>query len=157
MFDDLPTEMVDERIAAALYRALFAALPEEVARAIASQAGLRTADYILAHRIPQIAKTVLRLLPERLAAPRLAGAIEKHAWTFAGSGAFSVATGPPLEFHIADNPLAMPGCVWHRAVFERLFRRLVSQRTRVRQTRCCHDGAASCQFQILIGADSHVD
>ena len=157
MFFEPPTEMVDERVAAVLYQTLFAALPDEVASGIAAHAGARTADYVLKNRIPFVARTILRLLPATLAAPALSRAIEKHAWTFAGSGAFRYIPGAPLLFRIADNPLAMPGCVWHRAVFERLFRRLVSRRTHVRQTRCCYHGAPFCEFEISIGATSDVD
>ena len=150
MLDDLPDEMVDERIPAALFAALFDELDAETAASIAEDAGHATADYIMANRIPGFARTLLKLLPGPLAAPLLTKAIAQHSWTFAGSGAFSAAPGSPIVVEIADNPLAMPGCAWHRAVFERLYRSLVSSRTAVTHTSCCHDGAPACRFTIDI-------
>jgi len=147
-----PAEMVDERAAAGLFDALFAALPGDEAVAIAADAGKRTADYVLAHRIPRPAQAVLRILPPPLAARMLLRAIASSAWTFAGSGVFRARAGSPNVVEIAANPLAMPGCAWHVAVFERLFRALVSPRSTVRHTRCCDAGAPACRFEITTGA-----
>jgi len=72
------------------------------------QAGLATADYILANRIPALAQRVIRLMPAPLAARVLAKAIAKHAWTFAGSGQFTVEHFAPLTVSIRQNPLAPP-------------------------------------------------
>jgi divinyl protochlorophyllide a 8-vinyl-reductase len=100
---------------------------------ILAQAGQGTADYILAHRIPGPAKALIRALPAPLGARLLTAAIARHAWTFAGSGHFSVTGRSPLSVEISDNPLAFPGlpCPWHAAVFTRLFQRLVWPRVRV--------------------------
>jgi divinyl protochlorophyllide a 8-vinyl-reductase len=99
----------------------------EAASAILQAAGQGTADYILAHRIPAAAKALIRALPAPLGARLLTSAIARHAWTFTGSGRFRVVSHAPLTFEVADNPLAFPGrpCVWHAAVFVRLFRVLV--------------------------------
>lgn len=148
--DELPASMVDERDAAALFATLFAELPTNAARSVAAEAGARTADYILAHRIPRFAQLVLKALPAGLAAPLLLGAIRRHAWTFAGSGGVEARAGSPSVIEIADNPLAMPGCVWHAAVFRRLFHVLVTRSPRVDHPLCCHDGAAVCRFEIAI-------
>jgi len=147
--------MIPEGPAAALHQALRRRLPRE-APAIAREAGLGTADYILAHRIPRPAQRLLRLMPAALAAPILARAISRHAWTFAGSGRFEVAAARPLAFTLRDNPVvrgeraADPLCHWHVAVFERLFRTLVSPRARVTETACCAQGAPACRFEIAL-------
>lgn len=111
----------------AVHRAVHLALPER-AEGLLRLAGTATADYVLAHRIPLPAQLAIRALPGAVGARVLTAAIARNAWTFVGSGRFSVAGWRPLTFEVADNPLD-PGegraCVWHAAVFERLFRRLV--------------------------------
>ncbi|MEE4121394.1 MAG: bacteriochlorophyll 4-vinyl reductase [Paracoccaceae bacterium] len=154
---DLPdgSGMIPEGPAAALHQALRRRLPHEAPQ-IAREAGLGTGDYILAHRIPRPAQALLRVLPARLAAPILARAIARHAWTFAGSGTFAIAARTPLTFTLADNPVvrgersAVPLCAWHEAVFERLFRSLVSPRARVTETQCCAQGAPACRFEVRL-------
>ncbi|MCU0827572.1 MAG: bacteriochlorophyll 4-vinyl reductase [Tabrizicola sp.] len=103
------------------------------ASAILSEAGQGTADYILAHRVPSVAKSLIRALPGPLGARLLARAIAQHAWTFTGSGRFRVARSRPLTFEITANPLAFPGkpCPWHAAVFQRLYETLVWPDARV--------------------------
>lgn len=144
-----PQGMIDEAEAAALHHALLSALPR-VGPALCAEAGTRTADYLLANRIPAFAQRLLRLLPPALAARLLVRAIARHAWTFAGSGAFSARFpgGPRLVLEIAHNPLALPGCPWHCAVFTRLFTRLVSPRVRVMHHDCCANGGKTCRFDI---------
>ncbi|WP_299399089.1 bacteriochlorophyll 4-vinyl reductase [Pelagibius sp.] len=162
---DPPGEMVDEALAAKLFGCLFADLPAATAAAIAAEAGTRTADYILANRIPALAQRILRALPPALAGPLLLTAIAKNAWTFAGSGRLRTESargkggndshGPFWIIEIADNPLAMPGCVWHSAVFRRLFETLVRPAIAVRHPDCCHAGAPCCRFEI--GVDARTD
>jgi divinyl protochlorophyllide a 8-vinyl-reductase len=148
-----PEEMIDEREAADLFAAVYRLLPRERADAVAREAGTRTGDYILAHRIPKAAQTVLRLLPRGIAGRLLLAAIAKHAWTFAGSGA---ATRPkPMTLAIADNPIAMPDCVWHTAVFTRLFARIVDPRAEVHHTSCCCAGAPACVFTMTHAPPGH--
>jgi divinyl protochlorophyllide a 8-vinyl-reductase len=150
------SSMIPEGPAAALHQALRRRLPHE-APEIARTAGLGTGDYILAHRIPKPAQSLLKLLPPALAAPVLARAIAKHAWTFAGSGRFEIASTRPLVFEIQDNPVVrgetspVPLCHWHVAVFERLFRQLVSPRMEVTETACCAQGAPACRFALRRG------
>jgi len=128
---DPPRSMIDERIAVALYGALFAELPKH-APAIAADAGRRTADYVRARRIPALARLVVSALPAWLAAGLLLQAIAKNGWTFAGSGRVRVEPGHRHLIEIVDNPLVMPRCIWHTAVFQRLFETLVSADSRVR-------------------------
>lgn len=142
--------MIAEDVAARLHQAVRHLAPEQ-ATAILRQAGIRTADYILAHRIPKLAQRVFKILPASFAASFLSRAIAQHAWTFAGSGQFYVVT--PWQFEIAHNPLIHGEhtdtclCAWHAAVFERLYRVLVSSHIRCEETVCgAHNGARFCIF-----------
>ena len=148
-----PDAMVDERRTADLHQALRRELPADAARILA-EAGRRTGDYILAHRIPQPAQWLLRRLPAALAGPLLLDAISRHAWTFAGTGRFSARRGRPCLVEIAGNPLVAgeraeaPVCVWHAAVFRRLFQELVHSGTSVREIACGAVGGDACRFAI---------
>ena len=145
--------MMPEAPAAAFHQALRRQAPERAAR-LAARAGRGTADYILMHRIPLAAQRVLRLLPGVLAAPILVRAISRNAWTFAGSGEFRVVSTSPVVFQIADNPIVRgeradePLCVWHAAVFTRLFAELVDPRAVAIETACCATGAHACRFEV---------
>ena len=148
-----PDEMVSEIEVARLHDALAGTAPRGLVDEIMADAGARTGDYIVANRIPAPARMLLRLLPAPLAARLLVEAIAKHSWTFAGSGVFSFSPGRPLVVEIAANPLAGPpcaerGCVWHAAVFTRLFWSLVSDRAHARETACCAAGDPECRFEI---------
>lgn len=154
---NMPTglEMIPEGEAARLHHQLRLEEPELAPR-LAHEAGWQTANYIMAHRIPKPAQTVLKVLPTWAAARLLSAAIEKHAWTFAGTGAFR--TDGPWRFEIAGNPLvkgeqdAAPMCHWHAAVFERLYRKLVHRGCRCRETVCGCQGGDLCRFEFTIPA-----
>jgi divinyl protochlorophyllide a 8-vinyl-reductase len=75
------------------------------ARAVLREAGQRTAEYLLANRIPRPAQWLLRVLPASIGMRLLSRAMAQHAWTFAGSGHFRVRFGRPPEFTIDDCPL----------------------------------------------------
>lgn len=145
-----PHEMIDEGEAVRLFRTVQATFDPSQARRLARSAGARTGNYILAHRIPKAAQTVLKLLPRPLAARALLSAIQKNAWTFCGSGRVETAYGRPMTIAIAANPLAVAGCHWHCAVFETLFGELISRRTTVHHVSCCEQGAEACRFEISI-------
>ena len=139
----------DCRAVHAAVRAVLGAKAEGILRL----AGLATGDYILAHRIPRPAQLLIRALPGRVGAMLLAQAIARHAWTFTGSGAFRIAGRWPMVFEVAGNPLAPPtadhpACVWHAAVFERLFARLVWPSVVVEETDCGAMGAPVCRFVL---------
>lgn len=115
--------------------------------------GLATGDYILANRIPGPAKALIRALPAFLGARLLAAAITKHAWTFVGSGRFSVEGWRPLTFRIDGNPLRAdsadhPSCHWHAAVFQRLFSTLVWPDVAVVEVSCASVSAGPCLFEL---------
>ena len=145
-----PAAMVAQTDAAKLHRAVTATLSDDRARAVAWEAGLRTGSYILAHRIPKPIKLLLAVMPARLAGRALVSNIERHAWTFAGSGRVTARAGDPAVIEIKDNPLATPDCPWHAAVFTRLFQTLVSTRASVRSTACCARGDPACRFDIRL-------
>ena len=146
--------MIPQADAAAVHLALRMAVPER-AEGLLRLAGLATGSYILRHRIPRAAQWVIRALPAPLAARVLAGAIARHSWTFAGSGAFRIAGWKPLTFEVAGNPLVAgqrgdhPMCHWHAAVFERLFARLVWKGCVVREVACAAAGDGVCRFEIV--------
>lgn len=154
MFDLPPeAEMIDERPVARIHQALRRDMPNRAPR-LAWAAGEATANYIIANRIPAPVRWLLRALPSKPAARLLSRAIAKHAWTFAGSGVFRVVSTHPFTFEIVDNPVVRgeyaekPICLWHMAVFETLFRRLVAPDYTARETRCCACGDPACRFEL---------
>lgn len=145
-----PEKMVDQGLAARLHDALRLTLPAEDAARIAGDAGTRTADYLLANRIPKPVQWAMKVLPARAAARILLSAMASNAWTYAGTGRVRTQGGNPCVLEIIDNPLAQPQCHWHVAVFERLFRTLVAKGAVVRHTSCCAQGAQACRFEISL-------
>jgi divinyl protochlorophyllide a 8-vinyl-reductase len=149
------TGLIDEAPVARLHQVMRAEVPD-LAPALAWEAGQRTADYILAHRIPWPVQSVLKRLPAWAAGPVLTKAIAKNAWTFAGSGRFEVVRAWPAVLLIHDNPVVRgeraegPLCHWHAGVFERLYRVLVTDRARVREVACCAEGAEACRFEVRV-------
>jgi divinyl protochlorophyllide a 8-vinyl-reductase len=97
---------------------------------IAEEAGARTADYIIANRIPKAAVWLLRRLPAVLAAPLLMAAIRTHAWTFIGAGVFAPAGAWrfTIDRSAAGDHIPPPDSLfhWYAAVFTRLYQTLVA-------------------------------
>lgn len=149
-----PSSMVDEAEVGRLHDALRRELGWPEARAVAREAGRRTGEYLLAHRIPGPVQSLLKRLPAGWAARVLLKAIARHAWTFAGSGHFSAQHGTPVRLEIRRNPMCRgvqadePACDFYAATFERLFRELVHARSRVTETSCEAVGADACRFEI---------
>ena len=161
-----PTDMIDERAVARLHEALRGRHGLETATRVARRAGDLTADYLLAHRIPAVARWTLPLLPGGVAARALVRAMMGHAWTFAGSGRVAVhwartarpqPGGAPLlrlELVIEDCPLCRGAnvdgmaCEYYAATFERLFRRLVAPAALVREVSCTAAGGDACRFAV---------
>lgn len=152
--EERPQDMVSEADVALLQTALHARYGLQLAKEISRNAGLRTGDYLLAHRIPWLAQTVVKRLPAAWAARILAKAIGKHSWTFAGSGSFSVQPGQPFIFTIRHNPICsqlqseVPVCDFYAATFERIFRAIVHPQAHVTETECEATGAPACVFQV---------
>ncbi len=149
-----PERMVAEGDVTRLHAALRARLGEDGAARIGAEAGRLTGDYLLAHRIPRPLQAVLRVIPARIAARVLLGAIGRHSWTFSGSGAFHAEAGRPARLTISGCPLcrgartASPACAYFAATLQRLFQALVARRTRVVETACSALGAPACVFEI---------
>ena len=149
-----PQQMVDETEVARLHAALHRALGGGLAGQVARDAGRRTADYLLAHRIPKPVQVLLKWLPAPLAVRVLLSAIRRHAWTFAGSGEFTARAGRPVQLQIRGNPMCRdlrsdtPACDFYAATFERLFRVLVHPASSVIETACEACGDDACRFEI---------
>ncbi len=131
-----PEGMVEEESVAALYTALDAELGEDAALSRIGAAGLGTAIYLLEHRIPAVLRLALPEIPQGFAAALLTRAIQRHGWTFLGSGSLTVTRGRPLTLRIALAPALVPVAPligeFYRACFEGLFQALVSPRARAR-------------------------
>ncbi len=152
--EDPPQGMVAESEVIRLHWLLRLQLGDARAGRVAREAGRRTADYLLAHRIPNHVRLLLRMLPAALASPVLLHAISRHAWTFAGSGRFTARNGHPVQLEIAGNPLCRgtfsshPVCNYYAATFEHLFRALVNARSTATEIACEAAGAPACVFEV---------
>lgn len=154
---DVPdgSEMIPEGIAARLHKQVRADFPD-MAPELSWAAGVGTAEYIMAHRIPIFAQRILFALPAPIAARLLSRAIGQHAWTFAGSGEFEASSA--WDFEISNNPVVLsessdlPICHWHSAVFETLYRALVDRRARCTERTCCAAGSDKCRFTLTVEA-----
>jgi len=149
-----PQSMVDESEVTRLHQVLRSSLGGELTRRVTHDAGLRTADYLLAHRIPKPVQTLLKVLPAPLAARVLLSAIRRHSWTFSGSGDFTARAGQPVVLTIRRNPLCKgsvtdaPACDFYTATFERLFRVLVHRDATAVETACEARGDPECRFEV---------
>jgi divinyl protochlorophyllide a 8-vinyl-reductase len=150
-----PEDMVDERRFAALVATLVHDLGEARAERVLVRSGSLTADYLIANRIPQPFQWLVRRLPRDLGLRLLLGAIASHAWTFAGSGRFRYELHGEgvVELAIEDCPACrglvteQPVCGFYAGTFERLFRRLVDDRLRVRESGCQACGGTCCALR----------
>ncbi|MEO1090561.1 MAG: bacteriochlorophyll 4-vinyl reductase [Pseudomonadota bacterium] len=149
-----PEAMVEEREVEALHRAVWAECGATVAVAIADDAGRRTGDYLLANRIPRPAQSVLRVLPPAASSACLLAAIGRHAWTFAGSGAFVVQRRAPARLAIEGGPImrlgdAAPSLVaYYAGTFARLYQVLVSPRSEADGRLMERGGRRGCTIAI---------
>lgn len=149
-----PAGMVAEAEVTRLQQTLRDQLGVEAARQVSWDAGLLTADYLLAVRIPKPAQRLLKPMPARWASQVLLAAVKKNAWTFAGTGEFTAQGGRPSRVAIAGCCLcrgaeaSVPLCDFYAASFERLFRVLVTPRARAVEVACQALGADACRFEI---------
>jgi len=153
MIDTPPTDMIDEDLAIRLFHGLYCEAGPVRAGQIAVEAGRLTGRYILEHRIPGFARTALRFMPRHYAAHQLARAIVRHAWTFCGSSRVRLRqhhSWPWVEIVIPENRMALPGCPWHKAVFETLFQTLINPDTVVEHCQCCGHDCLGCVFRITV-------
>ena len=150
----VPEQMIDEGEVTSLQRSLCDLLGHDRARAVSAMAGRLTADYLLGHRIPTAAQAVLRRLPSRLASRFLSKAIAGHAWTFAGTGEFTVRHGRPTTFEVKGCPVCRGQtadhavCDFYAGTFERLFSTLVHRDARAIEVACEAKGDSACRFEV---------
>lgn len=153
-FDALPTVMVDEAEVNALVRALRADLDPALFEAVLRDAGARTAEYLLAHRIPRAAQAVMRVVPAGLALRLLLNGIMRHTWTFAGTAAVRVVRHRDVTLEMHRCPMcrgmaaSAPVCHFYAGTLERLLRRLVSAQAVVEEVSCEAAGAERCAFAL---------
>lgn len=150
-----PETMVDESEVTRLHRALRGTLGECVSESVSFDAGIRTGDYLLAHRIPAPVQRLLRVLPAALASRLLLAAISRHAWTFAGSGRFHASPLPGgVRLSVSGCPLCRGArgkavlCGFYAGTFERLFDTLVRRGASATEVECEARGDAACVFRV---------
>ncbi|PPD44775.1 MAG: bacteriochlorophyll 4-vinyl reductase [Methylocystis sp.] len=149
-----PTRMVPEIDVARLHRVAVERLGELQAALVSRLAGRLTGDYLLSNRIPRLAQRVLKMLPRSLASRILAAAIERHAWTFVGSGAFSYDHATGFRLRIAGSPVCKelhtrePACSYFAATFERVFGEIIGDELRVHEVECEATGGKACVFEL---------
>jgi divinyl protochlorophyllide a 8-vinyl-reductase len=155
--DRLPEDMVPEDHVRLVVHATYAHLGGAEARQMLDDAGVGTARYLLANRIPKAAQWVIRHLPKALGLRVLLTAIGRNSWTFAGSARFEIhhAHRPTMvEFHdcamCRGMHEAQTGCAFYQATFRELLRRLVSPTAEVEEQSCCAAGATSCRFALRV-------
>jgi divinyl protochlorophyllide a 8-vinyl-reductase len=153
--ETLPHDMVDEREPLALVRLLLDRMGADAAAPVLHDAGVRTARYLLANRIPPLAQWVIGRLPRRLGLEVLLRAIGAHAWTFAGSGEFTVGWHrgwPTLSFTgcamCRGLTFHRPICAYYAGTFEHLFRTLVAEDITVTEVACQAQGVPRCRFLV---------
>lgn len=152
--DAPPDQMVPEEEVKALHRALYGRYPREEAERLLAVAGVLTARYLVANRIPKAARRVIRALPRRLGGRILLSAIRKNSWTFAGSATVAAKQGrsPALLMQkcrlCAGLDAAARPCRYHQATIETLFRTIVSPQARVDIHAFCPERDDACAFEI---------
>jgi bacteriochlorophyll 4-vinyl reductase len=146
-FDLPPDSMVSAEPVNRLNMTLFRQLESPVFEMLMADAGVRTGRYILENRIPRPVRRLLQNLPAWLAARALLKAIRAHAWTFAGNARVSIAPGHPAIIEIRSNPIAVPGCPWHRGVFETLFSGILGKPVHVDHS-TLFDGQSCDRFMV---------
>ena len=113
---------------------------------MARDAGRRTAEYVIANRIPRLAALLIGFLPRPFGRRLLLSAIRRNSWTFAGSGECGILPHAG-GISIAGNPLSMPGGIWHVGVLETMFRELVASVT-IRHVAIIRDTIHEDRFEI---------
>lgn len=146
-----PGETVRERQVAVLHQSLRREFPE-MAEAIQREAARDAVEWLMLHRIPARARLLLSGMPWGMAVWMLGRNAMQNAWTFGGSGKFTVLG--TNEFQLVDNPMIrgetsdLPICVWHEELFQHTFRRMAHNRLRCVETSCMATGADACRFHL---------
>jgi divinyl protochlorophyllide a 8-vinyl-reductase len=161
--DTLPSGMVDESRANALMRRLVEEHGVAFTRAVMRDAGTRTGDYLLANRIPRIARLLLPTLPSGAALRLLLQAIGRHTWTFAGSAHVRITPGNPAVISISRCPLCagmlsdVHLCDFYTGTFARLAQVLLGPSAYAEEFACESTGGSACRFLIGTRGQRMVD
>ncbi len=152
--DQWPHGLIPEAWFTQLLRALRDTVPPARSEEILRRAGAYTAAYVARHRIPAPIRAALGALPAALALPLFLRAVRRHAWTFAGSGAFRFSSKPTVTLILESCPTCrpdahppVPGGAYYEAAFAGLLR-LAAGPLLVRETSCISSGAPHCCFQL---------
>ncbi len=103
----------------------------QLAAEVARDAGVATAEYLLAHRIPKPVQALLRVLPAPLGLSRPARRHPPPCLDVCRQRPLRGDCRAPALLTIRNNPLcrgqhsAVPVCDYYAATFEHLFRTLV--------------------------------
>jgi divinyl protochlorophyllide a 8-vinyl-reductase len=149
-----PGDPVRERQVAVLHQALRREYPD-IAETMQREAARDAVEWLMQNRIPARARMLLAGMPWGMAVWMLGRNAAQNAWTFGGSGKFSVLG--TNEFQLVDNPLIrgevsnLPICVWHEELFQHTFRRMAHSRLRCVETSCIAAGADACRFHLSMG------
>ena len=154
-FETLPGDMVDERTVRAFVERVLTRFGEENAAPLLRDAGHRTGEYLLAHRIPRVVQWLMRVLPARIGLALLLRAMRANAWTFAGSGHFTFRQrrhDTILTFTACamcrDLHHTRPVCDFYAGTFEQLIRRLTHPKASVHELECQAAGGTCCRFVV---------
>jgi divinyl protochlorophyllide a 8-vinyl-reductase len=154
LLHELPTTMVDEDEFHTLARALLEQIGPEQTAQVLYESGQRTADYLLAHRIPRPFQRLVKmpLLPRRVGLYLLLWAISKHAWTFVGSGAFRFAvTNRPTIRVTVTHPSVMPVARFYGGTFAHLVYMLIDRQAIVQiDTSQPPSGGIECVYTLTL-------
>jgi divinyl protochlorophyllide a 8-vinyl-reductase len=99
---------------------------------------------------------VLGILPAPLSLRLFLPVISKHAWTFAGSGAFRFSIGWSPWLSIGrpaghdTSGIAAALCRYYCGAFTQMLRQVVNRRIELRETACQASGSTACVYQILL-------
>jgi divinyl protochlorophyllide a 8-vinyl-reductase len=154
LLHELPSTMVDEAEFHTLVRALLEQIGPEQTDQVLYESGQRTADYLLAHRIPRPFQRLVQmpLLPRRVGLHLLLWAISKHAWTFVGSGAFRFAvTNRPTIRVTVTHPSVIPVARFYGGTFAHLVYVLIDQQSSMQiDTSQPPDGSIECVYTLTL-------
>ena len=149
----VPRTLVDERAFARLAQAVIARYGETEARIVFEESGRRTAEYVLANRLPKAIQTLIRSLPAPAGTWLLLRAIGSNASTFGASGTYAFELRPNVRIRVANPAFVhVPGvCRYYAGAFTRLLQSLVDARLTLVEETCEREGNAACTFLAFQG------
>lgn len=153
-FETLPSELVDEATANALVRHLVDTYGLPFTRGVMRDAGERTGEDLLLHRIPWLARVTLPALPSPVALRLLLAGIGRHTWTFAGSARVEICLGSPSVIALAHCAMCAgirsrePICDFYVGTFQRVMQGLLGPHGFAEEITCEACGDSACRFAV---------